>query len=163
MVCKTYYHKFNQIFFDMWILALNKAKKDAVDRDRSQITEQIFLVKHLTQNFTKMNPAGAKLFHADGWTDGNDEANSCFLQLRERTKKEFRKGCHRVSYCIPFPVSTVRPPLSLKSCETNTQSHMHFLGICNQGTKMKQTNTENNTNKNNASKSYLRFSLYGNC
>jgi hypothetical protein len=35
----------------------------------------------------KIRPVGAKLFHADGRTDRNDEANSSFSQLCERALK----------------------------------------------------------------------------
>jgi len=33
----------------------------------------------------KIRPVGAELFHADGWTDRHDEANSQFSQSCERT------------------------------------------------------------------------------
>ena len=32
----------------------------------------------------KIRPVGAELFHADGWTDGRDGANSRFSQFCER-------------------------------------------------------------------------------
>jgi len=35
-------------------------------------------------NFMKIRAIGAELFHADGWTDGHDEANSHFSQFCER-------------------------------------------------------------------------------
>ena len=34
----------------------------------------------------KIHPAGAELYHADGRTDGHDEANSVVSKLYERTK-----------------------------------------------------------------------------
>jgi len=34
--------------------------------------------------FVKIRPVGAELFHADGRTDGHDEANSRFSQFCER-------------------------------------------------------------------------------
>ena len=37
-----------------------------------------------TQNFMKLRPVGAELFHADGQTDGHDEGNSRFSQFCER-------------------------------------------------------------------------------
>jgi len=97
-VCKIYYTKFGPIFCDMWIFAANTVKRDAVHRSRSKVTRKIFLLKHPIQNFTKICPVAAKLVHADGWTDSNDEANSSFLQFCERTKKKFCKGCHRFCY-----------------------------------------------------------------
>jgi len=36
------------------------------------------------QTFTKILPVGAEVFHADGWTDSHDEANSRFSQFCER-------------------------------------------------------------------------------
>ena len=33
-------------------------------------------------------PVGAELFHADGWTDGHDEASSRFSQFYERAGKK---------------------------------------------------------------------------
>ena len=44
-------------------------------------------------DFLLVRPVGAKLFHADGRTDGHDEANIRLSQLCERTQKlalEFR-------------------------------------------------------------------------
>jgi hypothetical protein len=35
----------------------------------------------------KIRPVGAELFHAEGWTDGHDEANSRFSQFCERALK----------------------------------------------------------------------------
>jgi hypothetical protein len=78
----------------MWIFAQNMANTDAVHRSRSKETQD-FLVKHPIQNFTKICPVAAKLVHADGWTNINDEANSSFFQFCESTIKEFRKGCHK--------------------------------------------------------------------
>ena len=37
-------------------------------------------------NFKKIRPEGAELFHSDGRTDGHDEADSRFSQLRTRLK-----------------------------------------------------------------------------
>jgi len=34
-------------------------------------------------NFVEINPLGATLMQVDGWTDGCDEADRCFLQLYE--------------------------------------------------------------------------------
>jgi len=31
----------------------------------------------------KIHPVGAKMFHAEGWTDGHDKANSRFSQFCE--------------------------------------------------------------------------------
>jgi hypothetical protein len=39
-------------------------------------------------NFIKIRPVGARLFHAEGRTDKNDEANSHFPQVCERAKKK---------------------------------------------------------------------------
>jgi hypothetical protein len=36
-------------------------------------------------SFIKIRPVGSELFHADGQTDGHDEANSHFLQFLECT------------------------------------------------------------------------------
>jgi hypothetical protein len=38
-------------------------------------------------NFMKIRPVAAELFHADGRTDGHDEADSRFSQFRERASK----------------------------------------------------------------------------
>ena len=35
----------------------------------------------------KSHPVGAQLFHADGWTDRHDEANSRFSQFCEAPQK----------------------------------------------------------------------------
>jgi hypothetical protein len=35
-------------------------------------------------NYMKIRPVGAELFHAEGRTDGHDEANSRFSQFCER-------------------------------------------------------------------------------
>jgi hypothetical protein len=35
-------------------------------------------------SFIKIRPVGAELFHADGQTDGHDEANGRFSQFCER-------------------------------------------------------------------------------
>ena len=44
-----------------------------------------FSKKFQISNFTKIRPLGAELFHAEIWTDGNDEANSrVSTQLCER-------------------------------------------------------------------------------
>ena len=42
-------------------------------------------------NFMKIRPVGAKLFHADGRTDGHDEPSSFFLQFCERAYKATRR------------------------------------------------------------------------
>jgi len=38
-------------------------------------------------NFMNIRPVEAELFFSDGQTDGRDEANSRFSQLRERSQK----------------------------------------------------------------------------
>jgi hypothetical protein len=48
-----------------------------------EFSEQIF--KKYSSNSIKMRPLGAKLFHADGRTDGHYEAHSRFAQFWERT------------------------------------------------------------------------------
>jgi len=35
-------------------------------------------------NFMKIRPVGAELFHADGWMDRHEEANSRFSEFCER-------------------------------------------------------------------------------
>jgi hypothetical protein len=51
-----------------------------------------FSKKDQMSDFMKICPVGAKLFHSDGWTDGqnrqtdtHDEGNGRFSQFRERT------------------------------------------------------------------------------
>jgi len=39
----------------------------------------------------KIRPVGADLFHADGWTDRYDEANSRFQKFCERTEKRAKQ------------------------------------------------------------------------
>jgi hypothetical protein len=36
----------------------------------------------------KIHPVGAELFHADGWTDRHDEANSRFSQFYDAPQKQ---------------------------------------------------------------------------
>ena len=45
---------------------------------------EIFSKNFQVPNLFKIRPMRAELFHADGQTDGHDEANSCFSQLCER-------------------------------------------------------------------------------
>ena len=43
-----------------------------------------FRKKAEMSNLIKMSAVGAELFHADGWTEGYDEANSHFSPFREQ-------------------------------------------------------------------------------
>jgi hypothetical protein len=48
-----------------------------------------FLVKfykNQISKFMKIRQVGAEMFHAEGWTEGHDEANSRFSQVCERPK-----------------------------------------------------------------------------
>jgi len=41
-------------------------------------------------NFMKIHPMGVQLFHANGWTDRHDEANSRFSSFCESALKPHR-------------------------------------------------------------------------
>jgi len=45
---------------------------------------EIFSKNFQVSNFLKIRPMRTDLLHADGQTDGHDEAKSCFSQLCER-------------------------------------------------------------------------------
>jgi hypothetical protein len=47
-----------------------------------EFSQQI-LEKYSNIKFPKIRPVGSKFFHEDGWTDGHDEDNSRFSQVRE--------------------------------------------------------------------------------
>jgi len=49
-----------------------------------EISRQIFEKILKNQIFMKISPVEAELFHADGQTDGHDEANSRFSKFCER-------------------------------------------------------------------------------
>jgi len=44
----------------------------------------------------KINPVGAELFHADGWTKRHDEANSRFSQFCEPASKQLRHAVNTI-------------------------------------------------------------------
>ena len=50
--------------------------------------------------FMKICPVGAKMFHANGWTDRHDELNSHFSQFCESSQK--LKGKHRSTQASVF-------------------------------------------------------------
>jgi len=70
----------------------------------SHIQEKNLLKK---SSFTKTRPVGAALFHADGQTDRNAEANSCFSQFCERALKVAQD--HIFSESTFFLVTVARP------------------------------------------------------
>jgi hypothetical protein len=47
------------------------------------VQKYVTLFETLKSSFIKIRPQGAELFHADGRTDGHDEANSRFSQFCE--------------------------------------------------------------------------------
>ena len=54
-----------------------------------QITFSLQIFKNLQiSNFVKIHLLRAKSFHADGWTDGYDEANSHFCMFTNTCKSE---------------------------------------------------------------------------
>jgi len=54
-----------------------------------QIRFSLQIFKNLQRsNFVKIRPLHAKSFHADGWTDGHDEANSRFCIFTNTCKIE---------------------------------------------------------------------------
>jgi len=46
--------------------------------------------KYSISDLMKIHPVGTELYHADGRTDKQDEANSRFSQFWEGAKKQFR-------------------------------------------------------------------------
>jgi hypothetical protein len=44
-------------------------------------------------NFMKLHPVGAQLFHARGWTDTLDEANTCFSQFCKNAEEAQTCAC----------------------------------------------------------------------
>ena len=49
----------------------------------SNINENLIFENTEISNFMKIRLVGAELFHADGWKDGHDGANSCFSPFCE--------------------------------------------------------------------------------
>jgi Zn-dependent M32 family carboxypeptidase len=91
----------------MWIFAANTAKRDAVHRSRSKVTHKIFLVN--TQ-YTKICPVAARLVHADGWTDSNDEA---FCNFVNAPRKNFVRD---VTDFVTYTVHILTFNTSTKKC-----------------------------------------------
>ena len=46
-----------------------------------EFSRQDFRERIQTLNFTKISPVRAELFHADGQTDGHDEANESLVAI----------------------------------------------------------------------------------